>query len=86
MGYLHAKGIVLKTLCSKNVHLETKVKISMVNYASPRLSHTNNKSGAVARGHLSYWAPELMSSVKVSPPNLIPTAPMNKETDVYSYG
>jgi kinase suppressor of Ras 2 len=32
MGYLHAKGLVLKKLNSKNVYLEPKVKICLIDY------------------------------------------------------
>ena len=32
MGYLHAKGIVLKKLNSKNVYLHPKVKICLIDY------------------------------------------------------
>lgn len=86
MGYLHAKGIILKNLCSKNVYLEAKVKISMVNYGTCRRYHDRPNYGSVPRGHLTYLAPELMSSMVVEPPNLVPYAPFTKETDVYAYG
>lgn len=32
MGYLHAKGIVVRKLNSKNIHLEPKVKLSLLDH------------------------------------------------------
>ena len=33
MGYLHAKGIVMKKLNSKNIYLEPKVKLCLMDYS-----------------------------------------------------
>ncbi len=32
MGYLHAKGIVMCKLNSRNIHLEPKVKLNLMDY------------------------------------------------------
>jgi kinase suppressor of Ras 2 len=32
MGYLHARGIVIRKLNSKNVYLEPKVKLCVIDY------------------------------------------------------
>ena len=33
MGYLHAKGVVMAKLNSKNIYLEPKVKLCLVDYS-----------------------------------------------------
>ena len=35
MGYLHAKGVVVQTLCSRNVSLEPKVKLCLMDHSFP---------------------------------------------------
>ena len=32
LGYLHAKGLVMRKLNSRNLHLEPKVKLSLMDY------------------------------------------------------
>ena len=39
MGYLHARGIVIRNLSSKNVYLEPKVKLSIMDYGMAEKKH-----------------------------------------------
>lgn len=86
MGYLHAKGIVLKTLNSKSVYLECKVKISVLDDGAPLKRYDTVGTGCIRRGHLTYIAPELMQTLRVVPPALTVGGTMTKETDVYAFG
>ena len=37
MGYLHAKGVVVQTLCSRNISLEPKVKLCLMDHSFPEV-------------------------------------------------
>ena len=39
MGYLHARGIVVRKLNSRNIYLEPKVKLSLMDYSMPENKH-----------------------------------------------
>ena len=39
MGYLHARGIVVRKLNSKNIFLEPKVKLSLMDYSMAESKH-----------------------------------------------
>ena len=39
MGYLHAKGIVVRKLNSRNIHLEPKVKLSLLDHGMAETTH-----------------------------------------------
>ncbi len=39
MGYLHAKGIILHKLNSKNVYLEPKVKLCLMDYGMAEIKY-----------------------------------------------
>lgn len=86
MGYLHAKGIVLKTLTSKNIYLECKVKITTLDDGAPLKRHDRMNTGCVRRGHLTYISPELMQTLRVEPPALIVDGTPTKESDLYAFG
>ncbi|KAJ8304487.1 hypothetical protein KUTeg_018070, partial [Tegillarca granosa] len=58
MGYLHAKGVVLK-------HLK--------GYAT------------LPRGKICYMAPEILSVLKVVPPNIVIDSSYDRESDVYAF-
>ena len=49
LGYLHAKNIVHGRLCSRNVFLESKVQVSLLDYAA-------------GRSNVIYSSPELIHS------------------------
>lgn len=39
MGYLHARGIVIRKLNSKNIFLDTKVKLCLMDYGMAEKRH-----------------------------------------------
>lgn len=100
MGYLHAKGITLKTLSSKSIYLECKVKISIADQDFLFVPNTNDISsqndatvhlpervGSIAKGHLTYWSPELMQSVKICGQHLVVDHQLaSNASDVYAFG
>ncbi|XP_070173695.1 uncharacterized protein [Littorina saxatilis] len=86
MGYLHAKGIVLRKLNTVNIFLCPRVKVSAIDFSLPEARHNRKDYACIPRGHLSYVAPELLSSLRVMPPRLVPTAAPSPETDVYAFG
>lgn len=86
MGYLHAKGIILRTLTSKSIYLECKVKISMVDDGAPLKRHDRPNMGCIRRGHLTYVSPELMQKARVVPPALSIENGFTKESDVFAFG
>jgi serine/threonine protein kinase len=91
MSYLHAKGIVVQCLTSRNVYLECKVKISMLDYGTtlPGGGASSMMVNAVPlhRGQLDYYSPELMSSLCLQPPMMLTIgAPCTCQSDIYAYG
>lgn len=77
---------MLKTLTSKSIYLECKVKISMLDDGAPLKKHDVGGVGCVRRGHLTYLSPELMKTIRVDPPAVVVAAVMTKESDVYAFG
>ena len=47
MGYLHAKGIVMGKLNSKNIYLEPKVKLCLMDYGMPEKPHDRLVNGTL---------------------------------------
>ncbi|KAH7961179.1 hypothetical protein HPB52_005184 [Rhipicephalus sanguineus] len=86
MGYLHAKGIVHKSLTSKNVVLESRVKLCLMDQGLAERVHDPSDRGCLARGHLTYLAPELMRQLKVEPPNVFSDCEPSQESDLYAFG
>ncbi|CAL1527706.1 unnamed protein product [Lymnaea stagnalis] len=86
MGYLHAKGIVLRKLNTKNVFIGHKVKVSAMDYGFPDSSQDRPDYGTIPRGHLTYIAPEIMCTIRVIPPRLVPFSAYSSETDVFAFG
>ncbi|CAD5125845.1 DgyrCDS14044 [Dimorphilus gyrociliatus] len=86
MGYLHARGIPMKKLNSKNVFLESKVKLCLNDYGMAEMKHDKTGYGCIPNGHLTYVAPEMMRSLRVIPPKLVPKVPYTAATDIYSFG
>ena len=69
-SYLHAKGIVHGRLSAHNIFLETKVKVSLLDYASSQLN-------------LQYYSPEIARQlVATAPTNPV----KSKEGDVFAFG
>ncbi|RUS72134.1 hypothetical protein EGW08_020107 [Elysia chlorotica] len=86
MGYLHAKGIVLRKLNTKNVFIGHKVKVSAMDYGFPDAAKDRSDYGSLPRGHLTYIAPEIMCTIRVIPPRLVPFCSFSSESDVYAFG
>ncbi|XP_055867839.1 kinase suppressor of Ras 2-like isoform X1 [Biomphalaria glabrata] len=86
MGYLHAKGIVLRKLNTKNVFVGHKVKVSAMDYGFPDSAHDRPDHGTIPKGHLTYIAPEIMCTIRVIPPRLVPFSAYSPETDVFAFG
>ncbi|XP_075749410.1 uncharacterized protein LOC119186509 isoform X3 [Rhipicephalus microplus] len=86
MGYLHAKGIVHKSLTSKNVVLESRVKLCLMDQGLAERVHDPSDRGCLARGHLTYLAPELMRQLRVEPPNVFSDCEPSQESDLYAFG
>ncbi|KAL8606451.1 hypothetical protein ACOMHN_015540 [Nucella lapillus] len=86
MGYLHAKGIVLRKLNTANIFLCPRVKVSAIDFSLPEAKHNRKNYATIPRSHLTYVAPELLSTLRVVPPRLVATATPSVETDVFSFG
>jgi len=86
MGYLHAKGIVMAKLNSKNVYLEPKVKLCLMDYGMAQKNMDRPNKGCIPRGHLTYIAPEMMATLSVQNPRLVSAAPYSNQTDIYAFG
>lgn len=86
MGYLHAKGIAHKKLKSKNIILESRVKLCIMDYGMENKDFDRNDYGCIPRGHLSYISPELISSLQIEPPKIFPTHPYTQQSDIYAFG
>lgn len=86
MGYLHAKGIVHKTLTSRNVILESRVKLCLMDQGLAEKARDLSDRGCLARGHLTYLAPELMRQLQVEPPSVFSRCQPSQESDIYAFG
>ncbi|KAG8199721.1 hypothetical protein JTE90_000818 [Oedothorax gibbosus] len=86
MGYLHAKDIVHKKLNSKNIILECRVKVCIMDHSMSDKQLDRNDYGCIPRGHLSYISPELMSSLQIEPPRIFATQSYTKESDTFAFG
>ncbi|XP_054706754.1 dual specificity protein kinase splB-like [Uloborus diversus] len=86
MGYLHAKDIVHKKLNSKNIILECRVKLCIMDHGMADKQLDRNDYGCIPRGHLSYISPELMSSLEIDPPGIYSTKPHTQSTDIFAFG
>ena len=65
MGYLHSRNIVLGHLNSRNVFIDGKLKISMADCSKPRRDNVKHDSACLARGVVTYLAPELLRSLAI---------------------
>ena len=57
LGYLHAKDIVHGRLCSRNVFLESKVQLSVLDYA-------------VGQSNVVYSSPQLLNQINTATEHL----------------
>lgn len=86
MGYLHAKGIVHKKLTSRNVVLESRVKVCLMDQGMAEQGRDLADRGCVTRGHLTYLSPELMRQLRIQPPLVHSDHEPTQESDVYAFG
>ncbi|XP_046358859.1 serine/threonine-protein kinase B-raf-like [Haliotis rufescens] len=86
MGYLHAKGIVLRKLNTKNVFLAPKVKISAMDYGFAESKYDRINHSSIPRGHMTYVAPEILCTMVTLPPRFVTSSPYTNEADVYAFG
>ncbi|KFM71299.1 Kinase suppressor of Ras 2, partial [Stegodyphus mimosarum] len=86
MGYLHAKDIVHRKLNSKNIILECRVKLCIMDHGMADKQLDRSDYGCIPRGHLSYISPELMSSLQIDPPRIYTAKPCTQESDIFAFG
>ncbi|CAM1293701.1 Uncharacterised protein g815 [Pycnogonum litorale] len=86
MGYLHAKGIIHKKLNSKNIFLESKVKICFMDNGMAESELDQPECGCVPNGHLTYVSCEMMRTLTINTPNITPNIDYTKESDIFAFG
>ncbi|XP_069980907.1 uncharacterized protein [Penaeus vannamei] len=86
MSYLHSRGIIHGRLNSRNVFLEAKIKLSLLDHSMAESSPAGEDTGCLAQGLLTYLPPEMMRTVVVAPPQVTVSAPPTQQSDVYMYG
>ncbi|XP_025078176.1 kinase suppressor of Ras 2-like isoform X2 [Pomacea canaliculata] len=86
MGYLHAKGIVLRKLNTSNIFLTPRVKVSAIDFSLSEARHNRKDYATIPRGHLTYVAPELLKTLRIVPPRLVPKSAPSPESDVFAFG
>ncbi|KAK7081011.1 hypothetical protein SK128_003782, partial [Halocaridina rubra] len=86
MSYLHSRGIIHGRLNSRNVFLEAKIKLSLLDHSMAESGPTGEHTGCLAQGLLTYLPPEMMRTVEISPPQVTVVAPATQQSDVYMYG
>ncbi|XP_076350130.1 uncharacterized protein LOC143246829 isoform X2 [Tachypleus tridentatus] len=86
LGYLHAKGIIHKKLNSRNVILESRVKLCLMDQGMPDSRLDRAEYGCIPRGHLTYLSPEIIQNLQVEPPQVYSTTPNTKEMDIFAFG
>ncbi|CAG0881532.1 unnamed protein product [Darwinula stevensoni] len=87
MGYLHAKGIVHRELNTENIFLESKVKVSILDFSAVHYDSTCRPGmGSMPRRKLHYLSPEMMRSLLVEPPFIRIASPFSTHSDVFAFG
>ncbi|XP_022249006.1 kinase suppressor of Ras 1-like isoform X2 [Limulus polyphemus] len=86
MGYLHAKGIIHKKLNSRNVILESRVKLCLMDQGMSDSQLDRAEYGCVPRGHLAYFSPEILQNLQIEPPKVYSTMPYTQEADIFAFG
>lgn len=59
MSYLHSRGIIHGRLNSRNVFLEAKIKLSLLDHSMAESSPVGEHTGCLAQGLLTYLPPEV---------------------------
>ncbi|KAF2358885.1 Serine-threonine/tyrosine-protein kinase catalytic domain [Trinorchestia longiramus] len=85
MSYLHSRGIVHGHLNSRNVFLEAKIKLSILDHS---MVEDDIQSGAarIPRHLLNYLPPEMMRTIDVSTSLVRITVAATQSSDVYMFG
>ncbi|XP_045128726.1 kinase suppressor of Ras 2-like [Portunus trituberculatus] len=86
MSYLHSRGIIHGRLNSRNVFLEAKIKLSLLDHSMAESSPVGEHTGYLAQGLLTYLPPEMMRTLQVVPPHVTVAASPTQQSDVYMYG
>lgn len=68
MSYLHSRGIIHGRLNSRNVFLEAKIKLSLLDHSMAESSPVGEHTGCLAQGLLTYLPPEVSGVCVASPP------------------
>lgn len=87
LGYLHAKSISARCLSSRNVYLEPKVKLSVLDHAIADTNCARAKSLNLPRGAMCYLAPEVLSTMRpIAYRTMSALYAFNAQTDVFAFG
>uniref|UniRef100_T1IZJ7 Protein kinase domain-containing protein n=1 Tax=Strigamia maritima TaxID=126957 RepID=T1IZJ7_STRMM len=86
MGYIHAKGMVHGCLSSRNVFLEGRVQVSLLDHDLPDSCLDRDNVCCFPRGQITYFSPELMCSLQLLPPHLVIQTAPSQQSDVYAFG
>ncbi|KAK3097587.1 hypothetical protein FSP39_011191, partial [Pinctada imbricata] len=86
MGYLHSRDIIHRKLNTRNVFLCPNVRISVMDYAITDRKYERDDNVCLYKGELAYIAPEVLSTMNIVPPSLIPCVPFTMESDVFAFG
>lgn len=62
MSYLHSRGIIHGRLNSRNVFLEAKIKLSLLDHSMAESSPVGEHTGCLAQGLLTYLPPEVRAT------------------------
>ena len=84
LGYLHAKNIVHGRLCSRNVFLESKVQVSLLDYAAGR-SNVIYSSPELIRSHADSCGPGGATPASSAAASMCYRG-RSKADDVFSFG
>lgn len=88
MGYLHAKGITAQVLNSRNIYLEPKVKLSLLDQGMAERNSVRPGEICIPRGSLTYFAPEIMRDFRIGCGDvaLFDSYLTTVYTDVFAFG
>jgi kinase suppressor of Ras 2 len=88
LGYLHAKGIAARCLSSRNIYLDPKVKLSVLDHGMVDMTtHARVNCLSVPRGAMSYLAPEVLRTLRPTVYRTVSAVfSFSTQTDVYAFG
>eukprot|EP00112_Aurelia_sp_Birch-Aquarium-sp1_P003628 Seg1409.3 transcript_id=Seg1409.3/GoldUCD/mRNA.D3Y31 product="Kinase suppressor of Ras 1" protein_id=Seg1409.3/GoldUCD/D3Y31 len=86
MEYLHAKKIELGKLCSRNIFLESKVKIGVTDYINKHNPVVKFCSGYIPDRQILYYSPEQMRCLRIKDQTIHCDKSASMAGDVYAYG